>query len=114
MKSPGTERLRSDALIQVLLKRKKRFIIPASVFFLSFYFALPVMTSFYTDFVNVIIWHGISLAWFLAFAQFVMTGFIVVLYLWKARHYDILVEKIRLERQREDDASIREREKVKA
>lgn len=114
MKLPGTEGLLSDTLTQVLLKRKKRFIIPASVFFLSFYFILPVMTSYYPDFVNVIIWRGISLAWILAFAQFVMTGLIVVLYLWKARHYDILVEKIRLERQREDEASVRDGEKVKA
>ncbi|MEB3101593.1 DUF485 domain-containing protein [Ferviditalea candida] len=112
MKLPGAERLRSDVLIQVLLKRKKSFIIPATLFFLSFYFTLPVLTSFYPEIVNVIIWRGISLAWMLAFAQFVMTGLIVVLYIWKAHRYDTLVEKIRMERLREYEDSISGGEKV--
>lgn len=42
-----TEVWHSDKF-KTLLSRKKRFIVPMTVFFLLFYFALPILTS-YTD-----------------------------------------------------------------
>lgn len=37
---------------QTLLRVKKRFIIPFTIFFLCFYFALPILTSYTTILIN--------------------------------------------------------------
>ncbi|RIX50122.1 DUF485 domain-containing protein [Paenibacillus nanensis] len=77
-----------------LLSRKKRFIVPMSVFFLLFYFALPILTS-YTDWLNEPAIGPISWAWVFAFAQFVMTWALCILYSRKASKFDRIVEEIK-------------------
>ena len=58
-----------------------------------FYFSLPVLTS-YSTVLNSNAFGAISWAWVLAFAQFIMTWTLCVLYSKKAATFDILVEKI--------------------
>lgn len=54
-----------------------------TVFFLLFYFALPILTS-YTDVLNHPAIGPITWAWVFAFAQFVMTWVLCILYSRKA------------------------------
>jgi uncharacterized membrane protein (DUF485 family) len=82
-------------LYKRLLTEKKRFIIPAAIFLFCFYFGLPVLTSYFPEWMNIKIWGNISLAWILAFSQFIMTWLVGTLYLWKARRFDALVNEIR-------------------
>jgi uncharacterized membrane protein (DUF485 family) len=82
-------------LYDKLLLEKKRFIIPATIFLLCFYFALPLLTSYLPELMNVRIWGKISIAWILAFSQFIMTWVIGSLYLWNARRLDAIVNEIR-------------------
>ena len=79
-----------------LLSRKKRFIVPMTVFFLFFYFALPILTS-YTDVLNKPAIGPISWAWLFAFAQFVMTWALCMLYSRKAVQFDRIVDEIKKE-----------------
>jgi uncharacterized membrane protein (DUF485 family) len=88
---------RQTTLYQKLLSEKKRFVIPATIFLLCFYFSLPLLTSYFPVWMNVPVWGKISAAWILAFAQFIMTWLIGTLYLWKARRLDFLVSEIRRE-----------------
>ncbi|MFD1174798.1 DUF485 domain-containing protein [Paenibacillus puldeungensis] len=81
---------------KTLLFRKKRFIIPATVFFLLFYFALPILTS-YSDVLNRPAIGPISWAWVFAFAQFVMTWALCIIYSRVARRFDRLVDEIKRE-----------------
>lgn len=81
---------------KTLLSRKKRFIIPATVFFLLFYFALPILTS-YSDVLNRPAIGPISWAWVFAFAQFVMTWALCILYSRVARRFDKMVDEIKRE-----------------
>ncbi|MCH1639852.1 DUF485 domain-containing protein [Paenibacillus timonensis] len=90
-----TEVLHS-AKFKTLISRKKRFIIPLTVFFLLFYFALPVMTS-YSEVLNRPAIGPISWAWMFAFAQFVMTWVLCILYSRVSRRFDRLVDEIRRE-----------------
>ncbi|MDU2243738.1 MAG: DUF485 domain-containing protein [Paenibacillus sp.] len=85
-----------SAKFKTLISRKKRFIIPLTVFFLLFYFALPVMTS-YSEVLNRPAIGPISWAWMFAFAQFVMTWVLCILYSRVARRFDRLVDEIRRE-----------------
>ncbi|MGG6311850.1 DUF485 domain-containing protein [Paenibacillus macerans] len=81
---------------KLLLSRKKRFIIPATVFFLLFYFALPILTS-YSDVLNRPAIGPISWAWVFAFAQFVMTWALCIIYSRVASRFDRMVDEIKRE-----------------
>ncbi|MFD2614232.1 DUF485 domain-containing protein [Paenibacillus gansuensis] len=85
---------------KLLMRRKKRFLFPMTAFFLIFYFLLPVLTS-YTDVLNEPALGPISWAWVFAFAQFVMTWTLCIVYSRKAARFDEDVERIREEAGRE-------------
>ncbi|MCG7406254.1 DUF485 domain-containing protein [Paenibacillus sp. ACRRX] len=78
---------------RALMYKKKRFIIPATIFFLVFYLALPLLTS-YTTILNQSAIGPISWAWIFAFAQFIMTWTLCTLYVRKAAKFDHMVRKL--------------------
>lgn len=75
------------------LEKKKKFIIPFTVFFLIFYFMLPVLTS-YTTFLNTSFFGDISWVWVYAFAQFVMVWVLCTIYVRKAASFDKKAKEI--------------------
>lgn len=84
---------------QQLLKSKKSFILPYSIFFFAFYFTLPIMTSYFkvlnTPAIGAITW-----AWVFAFAQFIMTWGLCILYTKRSVKFDEMVEEIKQEMKR--------------
>ncbi|MFB4169715.1 DUF485 domain-containing protein [Virgibacillus sp. JSM 102003] len=78
---------------QRLMNDRKKFIIPLTIFFLVFYFLLPVLTS-YTTFLNTPAIGDISWVWLFAFAQFVMTWVLCTLYVKKAASFDRQTDEI--------------------
>lgn len=76
-----------------LLQAKKRFIIPMTIFFFTFYFILPIMTS-YSKILNTSAIGEITWAWVFGFAQFVMTWTLCILYSKKAQLFDKLSNNI--------------------
>ncbi|MGE6228009.1 DUF485 domain-containing protein [Paenibacillus chitinolyticus] len=79
---------------QALLKRKRQFILPLSLFFFAFYFTLPILTS-YTSVLNTPAFGSVSWAWVFAFAQFIMTWVLCILYSRRAAKFDVMVQQIR-------------------
>ena len=79
---------------QALLARKKQFLIPLSAFFFVFYFALPMMTSYFPSVVNIRAIGAITWAWLFAFAQFVMIWTLCALYVKKAASFDADAEAV--------------------
>ncbi|AZK45399.1 DUF485 domain-containing protein [Paenibacillus lentus] len=82
-----------------LIRAKKAFIIPFTIFFLCFYFALPILTS-YTNILNHSFYRSITWAWVFALLQFVMTWSLCMIYYKKAAKFDrisdeIIAEKVR-------------------
>jgi uncharacterized membrane protein (DUF485 family) len=75
-------------------RRRKAFIIPATIFFLVFYFGLPFLTAF-TTLLDVRVIGAINLAYIYAFAQFAMTWIVMHLYVNRANKWDKLVEEAR-------------------
>lgn len=76
-----------------LIAEKKRFIIPVTIFFFAFYFALPILTS-YSKILNTKAIGDISWAWIFAFAQFIMTWVLCIAYSNKAKKFDELAEDV--------------------
>lgn len=81
---------------QELIRQKRSFIIPATIFFFLFYFILPILTA-YTTVLNGKAVGAINWAYIYAFAQFVMTWGLCHLYMKKANKFDELVNKVKQE-----------------
>lgn len=89
-------RIERTSAFRELARSKKAFIVPATVFFLAFYFGLPFLTAF-TTVLDVKVIGAINLAYVYAFAQFAMTWILMHLYVSRANRWDDLVDKARRE-----------------
>lgn len=71
-----------------MVKAKLRFIIPAMVFFVICYFALPVLVGYAPGLMSKKILGVINLAYLFALSQFFMAWIIAALYLRAANRFD--------------------------
>lgn len=81
------EKIVSSPQYKEMLRRKNRFIVPMTIFFLAFYFMLPIMTS-YSTVLNTPVYGDITWAWVFATAQFVVTWVLCVMYVKKSNSFD--------------------------
>jgi len=79
-----------------LMGSKKAFIIPAVVFFLVFYMAMPVLAEFTTVLDGQVV-GALNWAYVYGFAQFLMTWILMHMYVRRAKKWDKLVEEAREE-----------------
>src|SRR5699024_1126201 len=76
-----------------LISDMKKFIIHDTIYLLILYFLLPIATS-YTTFLNKPAIVDISWIWLFAFAQFVMTFALCIVYVKKSAAFDVQAEEI--------------------
>jgi uncharacterized membrane protein (DUF485 family) len=76
-------------------RRKKAFVVPATIFFLVWYFGFIVLAGYAPDFMGrEFLTDGLTVGYVLALSQFVMTWVLGALYLRKAdREFDPLAER---------------------
>lgn len=79
---------------QELVHKKRSFIIPATIFFLVYYFSLPILVGYFPDLMDTKVIGNINLAYLFALSQFVMTWVIMGLYVRRARVFDGLANRI--------------------
>ena len=96
-------RVERTSAFKELVRKRKSFIIPATIFFFVFYFGLPVLAGFTTVLDGYAI-GAITWAYVYAFAQFAMTWILMHMYISRANKWDDLVERARREAA-EGDAS---------
>ena len=89
-------RVERTSAFKELVRSKKAFIIPATIFFLIFYFGLPVLAGFTTVLDGYAI-GSVTWAYVYAFAQFAMTWILMHLYVSRANRWDDLVDRARHE-----------------
>jgi uncharacterized membrane protein (DUF485 family) len=89
-------RIERTPAFKELVQKKKGFIIPATIFFLIFYFGLPVLAGF-TTVLNGYAIGSITWAYVYAFAQFAMTWILMHIYVSRANRWDDLVDRARQE-----------------
>ena len=98
--TPGEWRaLEESAAFRSLVAEKRRFIVPATVFFIVYYFALPVLVGYFPSFMERRVIGKINLAYLFALSQFFMAWALMYLYVVRARRYDAMaaaiVDKVR-------------------
>ena len=79
---------------QELVRKQRRFVVPATIFFLTWYLGFVVLSGYAEDFMGGSLYQGFTVGYALALSQFVMTWFLGWLYLRKAdRDFDPLRER---------------------
>jgi len=71
-----------------MLKAKVRFIVPATLFFIVYYFALPVLVGYAPGFMSKRVFGVVNIAYLFALSQFFMAWIIAALYLRAASRFD--------------------------
>ena len=82
------EGLAASPRFRDLLKAKRRFIVPAMIFFVVYYFALPVLIGYAKPFMETRVWGPVNLAYLFALSQFFMAWIIAALYVRAAARFD--------------------------
>jgi uncharacterized membrane protein (DUF485 family) len=80
---------------RALVRAKRRFVIPATVFFVAYYFALPILVGYWPEAMSRPIVGRINAAYLFALSQFVMAWGLMAAYVRRARDYDRLAEAVR-------------------
>ena len=79
-----------------LVRARWRFVAPATVFFLVYYFALPLSNGLFPNLMRTELIGHINLAYVFALSQFVMAWVLAYFYIRQAgRVFDPLAEKVR-------------------
>src|SRR5712692_8945905 len=79
---------------RTMVKAKLRFIIPAVVFFVVYYFALPVLVGYAPGLMSKRVIGVVNIAYLFALSQFFMAWIIAALYLRAAARFDMLEHKV--------------------
>jgi len=77
-----------------MLRAKLRFIIPATLIFVTYYFALPVLVGYAPQLMSRKIIGNVNLAYVFAFSQFFMAWIIAGLYLRAAARFDQMEHQV--------------------
>jgi uncharacterized membrane protein (DUF485 family) len=90
------EYLHNDPAFAALLARKARFIVPAVMFFIAYYFALPILAGYAPAFMERRILGHINVAYMFALSQFAMGWLLMGLYMRRARGFDAQAQALRI------------------
>ena len=77
-----------------LMATKKIFIVPAFVFFVVYYFALPVLVGYAPNFMATKVIGNVNIAYLFALSQFAVAWIIAGLYVKAANDFDRLSKDI--------------------
>ena len=73
---------------KALMRAKKRFIVPATIFFIVYYFALPILVGYAPEFMSTPVVGPVNIAYLFALSQFFVAWFIAFLYVRAAARFD--------------------------
>jgi uncharacterized membrane protein (DUF485 family) len=77
-----------------MIARKTRFVVAASLFFLAYYFALPIMVGYWPELMKRRVFGVVNVAYLFAFSQFFMAWILAYLYMRIAGKFDLMTKQI--------------------
>jgi uncharacterized membrane protein (DUF485 family) len=88
------EAIEASPEFQELVRTRRSFVVPGTIFFLSWYMGFIVLTAYAEDFMSERVYEGLTVGYCLALSQFVMVLVLGIMYLRRAnRVYDPLAAK---------------------
>ncbi|MSQ67727.1 MAG: DUF485 domain-containing protein [Gammaproteobacteria bacterium] len=86
--------IEAQPAFRALLARKSRFIISATIFFVAYYFALPVLVGWFPTLMKQVVFGVINLAYLFALSQFFMAWTLAFIYTRTAAQWDIAAAQV--------------------
>jgi uncharacterized membrane protein (DUF485 family) len=77
-----------------LIAAKRRFIVPATIFFVVYYFALPVLVGYAPEFMDQRVLGPVNIAYLFALSQFFMAWIVAFLYVRAANKFDAMSKRV--------------------
>jgi uncharacterized membrane protein (DUF485 family) len=88
------EAIEASPEFQELVRTRRSFVVPGTIFFLSWYMGFIVLAAYAEDFMSERVYQGLTVGYCLALTQFVMVLVLGIMYLRRAdRVYDPLAAK---------------------
>jgi len=94
VQSTDWDRIAAAPEFKDLMAAKKLFIVPAFIFFVAYYFLLPILVGYAPHFMATKVVGVVNLAYLFALSQFVMAWGIAALYVKAAGAFDKLAKDI--------------------
>ncbi len=95
LKGIDWEAIEESPEFQELIKRRRSFVLPATIFFLAYYMGFILLAGYAEDFMASSVYEGLTVGYCLALTQFVMVFVLGLMYLRKAdRVYDPLAQRV--------------------
>jgi uncharacterized membrane protein (DUF485 family) len=89
------ERIEHSPEFQELVRKRRSFVVPATVFFLTYYMAFILLAGYAKDFMASSVYQGLTVGYCLALTQFAMVFVLGIWYLRKAeRDFDPLADRV--------------------
>lgn len=88
------QQIESSGDFRELVREKRNFIIPATIFFLVYYFGFLIFVGYFPDVAETNVIGNINLAYLLALSEFAMAWVLVYLYVRRAGLFDQLANAI--------------------
>ena len=89
-----SDRIAASPQFRDLMATKKIFIVPAFVFFVVYYFALPILVGYAPNFMQTKVIGNVNIAYLFALSQFFVAWIIAGLYVKAANNFDRLAADI--------------------
>ena len=88
------EGIEASPEFQELVRTRRSFVLPATIFFLAWYMGFVVLAAYAEDFMSERVYQGLTVGYCLALTQFVMVLVLGIMYLRRAdKVYDPLAAK---------------------
>ena len=88
------ELIYQTASYRQMIKLKTKSIVAMTLFFVCYYFALPLSVGYWPEMMSRPVWGSVNWAYLFAFSQFLMTWAIAYLYMHYAGRFDRMSENI--------------------
>ena len=89
------DRIAAGSPFRQLIAAKLRFIVPATIFFLVYFFSLPVLVGYFPDFMKQRVFGPVNVAYLFALSQFLMAWVLAAIYMRVAIRFDREAKRIR-------------------
>src|SRR5262245_53474109 len=88
------QRLAATAEFKQLLKAKARFVVPATIFFIVYYFSLPLLVGYAPALMAKRVFGVVNVAYLFALSQFLMAWILAWLYVRAAARFDRMARDV--------------------
>jgi uncharacterized membrane protein (DUF485 family) len=89
------ETLAAEPEFRALIRSRRRFVIPATLFFIAYYLALPISVALLPKQMSRPVAGPLTIAYCFALSQFAMAWLLLALYMRLSRGFDLQAARIR-------------------